>query len=589
MPRGDETGVLPWLRATKGGRTDSVRAKRDHAAHVAGIDSAADVVVAAPGLDDKVSLRTLLDATSDATLGVDAGGLIRMANRAAAELFGYPMDRLIGGSIDRLLPESIRERHRPLMDGFFDRPVARRMGSGLPLAARRRDGEVFFADIGLASVQVASRGLLALVTVRDTSHQRRERMIAAQYLITQALVSSQTLEAASGAVLQAMGPASGATLAALWMIDGDGAARFVDSWSASKRARPFHTESIDAAFPAGLGVLGDVVADHHMQWCSDVLADPRFRRKDLARRLGVRAGVWIPLPGDDDRPLGVLELLFSVVCDPDPGMLRILEGIAAQLAQYLALRRSEADRRRVLGKIVQSVEDERGRIASDLHDDTVQVLVASLISIDRLAKSIDPKSTRSHELLAQMRETLVAATDRTRHMIFDLRPQVLEAEGVIPALAEFAGVAGREVGFEVDIPHTGERFDPAVEALLYRVMKEAVTNARKHSQATRLRISVGASGTGVLGEVADNGVGFQVDSAVTRARERLSFGLSTILELVRLAGGRVEVESPATGGTLVSVWLPLALTASGRTRPPAPGRAAAHSPISPRITWPDRT
>jgi signal transduction histidine kinase len=474
------------------------------------------------------------------------------------------------------------------MAGFAERPVARRMGAGLPLAARRRDGEVFFADIGLASVDVPSCGFLALVTVRDMSDQRRERMIAAQYLITQALAESPTLAAAAGSVLQAMGPASGANVAALWVVDDGGPVRFVDSWCASERERPFHAESVDATFPLGHGRLGDVVADPHVQWCRDVVVDPRFLRKDLARRLGLHAGVWIPFPEGEDGVLGVLELLFAVACDPDPGILRTLESFAAQLAQYLALRRSEADRRRVLGKIVQSVEDERGRIASDLHDDTVQVLVASLISIDRLGKSIAPENTRSHELLVRVRETLAAATDRTRHLIFDLRPQVLEAEGVIAALTEVAAVAGREAGFDVDVPAAGARYDPAVEALLYRVMKEAITNARKHSHATRLRISVVSDGVGVLGEVTDNGVGFEVESAVTSARQRLSFGLSTIIELVHLAGGRVDVESLDTGGTVVRVWLPRRLTSSGRTRPRATNRATAREPRAATITWPGR-
>jgi PAS domain S-box-containing protein len=546
----------------------------------------ADIVDAAPRVDDAASIALLLDAISDATLGVDRGGRIRIANRAASELFDYPVDGLTGGSIEQLLPESIRERHRPLMESFFERPVTRRMGAGLPLAARRRDGEVFFADISLAAVELASYGALALITVRDVSQQRRERLIAAQYLITQALAESETLESAAGAVLGAVGPASGANIAALWVVDGDTTVRFVDSWCASEREQAFHAESVDAVFPLGHGVLGDVVAEHQVQWCSDVLVDPRFERRDMARRLGLHAGVWIPFPEGDDRVLGVLELLFSVVRGPEPGMLRILDGFAAQLAQYLALRRNEDDRRRVLGQIVQGVEDERRRIASDLHDDTVQVLVASLISIDRLSKSIDPESTRAHELLTNVRGTLAAATDRTRHMIFDLRPQLLEAEGVMPAIAEVAALAGREAGFDIEITQTSDRFDPAVEALLYRVMKEAITNARKHSQANNLRCSLETAAGGVLGEVADDGVGFQLDNTLTRARERLSFGLSTILELVRLAGGRVDVESAPTGGTLVRIWLPLRLTSSGKTRTPATTGAAGHRPIPSTITWP---
>jgi signal transduction histidine kinase len=243
-------------------------------------------------------------------------------------------------------------------------------------------------------------------------------------------------------------------------------------------------------------------------------------------------------------------------------MLAILEGSAGQLAQYLALRRSEADRQRVLGQIVRSVEDERRRIASDLHDDTVQVLVASLLSIDRLDKTIDPRNDRAHERIAAVRETLAAATERTRQLIFELRPQLLEAEGVVAAIAEIASHAGREAGFAVDIDGGSTRFDPAIEALLYRGMQEAVMNARKHSRAGRLRCSVHPVVGGVVGEVTDDGVGFRVDDALIRARRQLSFGLSTILELVRLAGGRVDITSAPGDGTVVTIRLPDRLTAS---------------------------
>jgi PAS domain S-box-containing protein len=505
--------------------------------------------------DADVSAEDLLAANPDAVLGVDSGGTIRIANRSAATLFGYAVDQLVGGSIDRLLPASARHRHRPLMEGFFTRPVPRQMGSGLPLSARRRDGEVFFVDISLAMVESPSRGPLAVIAVRDVSQHRRERLVAAQYLVTQALAESDTLEAAAGAVLGAVGPASGANIAALWVVDGFGAIRFVDSWCASDD-RLFHAESVDFVFPPGVGALGAAAADPHVHWSSDVQADPGFHRKGLARRLGVHAGVWVPFSDEHGRVLGVLELLFTVVRDPDPGMLAILEGSAGQLAQYLALRRSEAERQRVLGQIVRSVEDERRRIASDLHDDTVQVLVASLLSIDRLDKIVDPANERAHERIASVRDALGAATERTRQLIFELRPQLLEAEGVIPAIAEMASHAGAEAGFAVEVDGARNRYDPAVEALLYRGMQEAVVNARKHSRAARLRCSVHPVVGGVVGEVADDGVGFRVDDALTRARRELSFGLSTILELVRLAGGHVEIRSAPGDGTAVIIRLP---------------------------------
>ncbi len=555
---------------------DSLRSSRSRTVRS---DGPGDVVeAAAPRTDDTLSMVKVLNAISEAAVGVDAGGTIRMANEAALELFGYPMERLVGGSIDRLVPDSVRARHRPLMKSFFEQPTARPMGAGTPLTARRFGGDVFFADISLASVDSAAFGPLALLVVRDVSEERRERLIAAQYLITHTLVSSETLEEAAAGVLEAIGPASGGNVAALWRIDNDGAARFVDSWCASARERVFHTESVDVVAPAGSGVLGGVVADGRVFACSDVLAEPRFQRKDLAKRLHLRAGVWVPITDGDDRVRSVLEILFGVVREADPGMLRMLEIFAAQLAQYQALRRSEADHQRVLGQVVQSVEDERRRIASELHDDTVQVLVASMISIDRLKKVIDPDDPAAHELLAGLRETLADATERTRHLIFDLRPQLLEAEGVTAAIAEAANLAGRRAGFAVDVSGTRDRFDPAVETLLYRVMQEAITNTRKHANATSLRCSLQPEAGGVTGEVTDDGVGFELEDTLARARERLSFGLSTILELVRLAGGNADVESAVGRGTTVRAWLPLRLTPRGlastlrmsRTVPPTP-------------------
>jgi two-component system sensor histidine kinase DegS len=294
--------------------------------------------------------------------------------------------------------------------------------------------------------------------------------------------------------------------------------------------------------------------------------------------LGLHAGVWIRITERQDHLLGVLELLFREIRDPDPGMVRILESFAAQLAQYLAFRRSEADRQRVLAQIVRSVEDERQRIAADLHDDIVQVQVATLISIDRLGKVIDADHTHAQDLLTTVRETLSAATDRTRHLIFDLRPQVLEAEGVMPAIAEVAVLAGREAGFDVEVTRSTERFDPAVEALLYQVMKEAVTNARKHSHARHLRCSMRSTTRRVIGQVIDDGVGFQLDETLDRARQQLSFGLSAIIELVRLADGHIDVETTPGAGTAVNISLPRHLTANGIARTLRTSGAAGQSP-----------
>jgi signal transduction histidine kinase len=507
-----------------------------------------------------VRAEDIMGATPDAVLGIDVDAVIRFASPAASRMFDYPPGALVGGSLEQLLPRGGRVAAVPLVKAFFAQPTPRQMGSGTAFAARRRGGEVFFVDYSLCAIESPAHGPLALLIVRDLSVHRHDRMMAAQHLITRALATSETLESAAPAVLEVIGMAAGANIAALWMVDPSGVVGFVDSWCASAHERPYHAESVDHVPSVDAGLLGYVITGARVGWSRDVLADPLFPRKDLARRVGAHAGIWVPLSDEDGRVVGVIELLFAAALEPDAGTLRILGDFAGQLAQYLALRRSQAARQRVLGQIVRSIEDERRRIASDLHDDTVQVLVASLMSIDRIERAVAPENRRAHDLLTALRSTLAEATERTRHLIFDLRPQLLEADGVAPAIAEVANLAGRDAGFEVEVHSTHHRFDQAVEALLYRVMQEAITNARKHSRARHLHCLVAPVADGVLGEVRDDGVGFRVDDALGRARQNLSFGLSTTVELVRLAGGRVDIRSSPGDGTVVSTMLPHRLT-----------------------------
>jgi PAS domain-containing protein len=133
---------LPSGTAEQGDMVDRISPKQTESERPR---SAVDVVEAGsrsdPGalLDADVSAEAILAVNPDAVLGVDSGGTISIANRAAAEQFGYTLDQLVGGSIDRLLPASVRHRHRPLMQGFFTEPASRPMGSGLPLSALRRN------------------------------------------------------------------------------------------------------------------------------------------------------------------------------------------------------------------------------------------------------------------------------------------------------------------------------------------------------------------------------------------------------------------------------------------------------------------
>jgi signal transduction histidine kinase len=229
------------------------------------------------------------------------------------------------------------------------------------------------------------------------------------------------------------------------------------------------------------------------------------------------------------------------------------EDVTDRLRAERALRESEERRRSVLAEMVLTGEEERTRIATELHDDRVQVMTAALVSLDRLASAIDGGDRdRMASTVALSRETLGRAVDRTRRLMFELRPPVVEAPGLEPALIDLAETAGAEAGFRVDAAVEVGPYPEAVEALAYRVALEAIANARKDSQARTLRVRLAERDGKLVGEVRDDGAGFDVEPALDRRVMRFHVGLDTMIERVRLAGGDVTVDSAVGRGTTVS-------------------------------------
>jgi two-component system sensor histidine kinase UhpB len=151
--------------------------------------------------------------------------------------------------------------------------------------------------------------------------------------------------------------------------------------------------------------------------------------------------------------------------------------------------------------------DERSRIAADLHDDSVQVLTATLLSLDRVLAGTASGET-AREAIAAARPTLSHAVERTRRLMFELRPAVLHDHGLLTAIRVLADQIARETGARAEVRGTPNRYDLALEELVYRTVREAVTNARRHSAARLLRVEVHEQAGRLAGAVVDDGRGF---------------------------------------------------------------------------------
>ena len=219
------------------------------------------------------------------------------------------------------------------------------------------------------------------------------------------------------------------------------------------------------------------------------------------------------------------------------------------------LRRTMEDRRRLLLRLEDAQEEERRRIASDIHDDSIQVMSAADIRAQALVRQIGDADIRRDA--EDLRETIRAAVERLRHLLFELRPPALDREGLVSALRAYSsdGVPVPEFidGLLAEPP-------PDVRVILFRIAQEAIANARKHASPDAIRVSIATEEDGVELVVSDDGSGFDV--AALDAPEPGHIGLLTMIERAELAGGRCRIRSEPGGGTTVDAWVPFGFAVS---------------------------
>jgi PAS domain S-box-containing protein len=217
-----------------------------------------------------------------------------------------------------------------------------------------------------------------------------------------------------------------------------------------------------------------------------------------------------------------------------------------------ALRTTIRQRRELAVRLEGAREEERRRIAADLHDDPIQVMSAVDLRLQLLAA--EPSKVTVVEL-DDLHRIVQLSIERLRSMLFELRPLVLDSQGLGAAIREYLEHTADAEGWAVDVEET-LAFEPPgdLRATLYRIVQEAVTNARKHADASRVDVSVATVGDGVLVRVRDDGDGF--DPGFPPDARRGHMGLATIRERSELAGGWCRIESRPAQGTTVECWLP---------------------------------
>lgn len=226
------------------------------------------------------------------------------------------------------------------------------------------------------------------------------------------------------------------------------------------------------------------------------------------------------------------------------------------LQESLVRVRELAEVRRKLGEaLVTAQEDERRRMADDLHDFTVQAIVAAAMRLDLLAQQLDG-SPRLREEVEVLRADLGAAIDGARRLSFRLGSHTLARDGLEAALHELAAHTGRIPGPPVKVDVDVARdVDHEVAVALYRIAQEAVSNAHRHASASAIHVRLEPVEDGLRLEVADDGTGFSPPPAHLIDGHG---GLGSMWRRAQLAGGSLHIQSEAGTGTAVTAWIPVA-------------------------------
>ncbi len=226
--------------------------------------------------------------------------------------------------------------------------------------------------------------------------------------------------------------------------------------------------------------------------------------------------------------------------------------------------------------ILHAQEEERKRIARELHDETSQALTSLLISLALLEESVTDPTGRARicDTRVLAHETLRAV----RNMSLDLRPSALDDLGLLPALRWYVKEYQQKCGVEAELAVSGlkQRLPPEVETALYRMIQESLTNTAKHARAQHVWVTLTEDGLLLRATIRDDGRGFDAASMLRKRWQDRGLGLAGMQERATLLDGAVEIESEPGAGTLITVTIPL--RQPGRALPAAANPPNAVNP-----------
>ena len=517
-------------------------------------------------------LRKLSQAVEQSPASIvitDLNGEIEYVNPKFLQVTGYRLEEVIG------------ENPRFLKSGYSSPKMYKKMWETISAGHiwrgefhnKKKNSELYWELASISPIKDRNGVVSHYLAVKEDITRRKETEIKLEkegmfnQLLTDVAVASNeatAMENASKVCLDRVCKLTGWPIGHLYVVNENSSGLTPSGiWHLDDpdRFSVFKEVTEATSFSPGEGLPGRVLSSGQPAWIVDVNKDPNFPRARHVDNLGVKAGFGFPILMGENI-VGVLEFYSPEAVEPDEKLLDIMSNIGTQLGRvserYQAgkkLKTSEQELRDLYNRLEAVREEERTRIARDIHDELGQMLTALKIDLSWLEKKLDGKQATVRDRAKTMSHLLDKTIKSVQEISTHLRPEVLDMLGLTEAIEWQVQEFQKRTGTECSMSSgTGDLdLDPDLSTAVFRIFQETLTNVARHAAASELNIEFYKKDGELVLKVTDNGKGIPED----KISHPKSLGLLGIRERALLWDGQVKISGVQGQGTTVVVKIPL--------------------------------